>query len=61
MILDPNGLPIYNETEAASHHPWCNYFMKERKGCRQCEGLYLRYPVIDNMTKTYFPNAEEIK
>lgn len=44
------------------HHPWCNFFGAPRKGCRQCEGLFARYPdvTMDNLsesTKKYFPDA----
>ncbi len=55
----PNTL---GETLSNEHHPWCNYFGAPREGCKQCEGLFARYPdvTMDNIseaTKKYFPEA----
>jgi hypothetical protein len=61
MILDPNGRPIYNEQETTRHHPWCNYYMRPRQGCKMCERFYLKYPVMENMTETYFPKAQIVR
>lgn len=33
------------------HHPFCNYFKNSRKGCKQCETLYLKFPIDDNENK----------
>lgn len=31
-------------SESHLHHPWCNFFMRPREGCHQCEGLFKRFP-----------------
>ena len=40
------------------HHPFCNYFQSERKGCRLCDRFYRDYPVVDcdDLMLHYFPD-----
>jgi hypothetical protein len=43
------------------HHIWCNFFTRPREGCKQCEGLYAKYP-MGGLTPTqlqqkHFPEA----
>jgi hypothetical protein len=47
------------------HHPWCNYWGRPRAGCKQCEGLYERYPLtpgesLDLLQQKHFPNVIKI-
>ena len=52
--------------EENEHHPWCNYFMRPRKGCGMCYGLYKQYPTTgklgeelrgEDLLATYFPDV----
>ena len=42
------------------HHIWCNFSMRPREGCHQCEGLWKNYPYEDaqgegDLMKKHFP------
>lgn len=44
------------------HHPWCNSVGLPREECKQCAGLYERYPLrdgesLDAMTARLFPDV----
>ena len=43
------------------HHIWCNFFVNPRKGCKQCEDLYKRYPMDEktpnDLLKKHFPKV----
>lgn len=61
-LLAPDGTAIFTAKEAAQHHPWCNHYMRERKGCKMCEGFYLKYPLrggdtMADLMGRHFPNA----
>ncbi len=48
--------------DAHLHHPWCNFFMRPREGCKMCEGLFKDYPIkpgesTDDLLKKHFPNV----
>jgi hypothetical protein len=32
-------------SEVALHHPFCNFFVRPREGCRQCERLFQTCPI----------------
>jgi hypothetical protein len=59
-VLDNNSATQNIDEE---HHPWCNYWLLPRRGCKMCEGLYKNYPLngrtMDEMMKEYFPNVIE--
>ena len=55
---------LFNPEIPIPHHPWCNYFYREREGCKMCEGLFRKYPLNDltpdEMLEKYFPNVKKV-
>jgi primosomal protein N' len=50
----------------SEHHIWCNFFMRPREGCTQCESLFSRYPDVsrenlDEAMQKHFPNVKVLK
>ena len=48
------------------HHPFCNYFARQREGCDMCERMYKNYPmepgmVPEDLIEKYFPDVTVIK
>ena len=46
----------------AAHHIWCNAFGNPSEDCKQCHGMWRRYPYLPEnagaLQETHFPDAE---
>ena len=54
-------------TDTKEHHPFCNYYMNPREGCKYCERLdrdgyeQKEGESVADMIERYFPNARVVR